>query len=89
MNPNFADNMTKIRDGLMKQQSELMKTLTAVSKGDFTDKLRDVMYNENKAGEKRVRLKKKDATAILTKTNEIVFIFDNKDDGKEIFESLK
>ena len=88
MNPNFADGMQKIKDDLLKNQGQLMKTLEALTKGDFKEKLREAMYSENKESEKRVKIKNKNANCVLMKTGEIVFVMDNSAEAKEIYESF-
>ena len=88
MNTAFGDGLAKIRTDLMNQQTQMMKTLESITKGDFKEKLREIMYNENKESEKKITIKEKPANMILTKSGELIFTFDDSQHAKEIFDLI-
>lgn len=78
-----------IKKDLENRLNDLNKTMSQLVGGDIENKLKDIMYNANAEQEKKVNIKKMPARIILTKTGEVVIIFDDKNNSNVFFESIK
>lgn len=78
-----------IKKDLENRLNDLNKTMSQLVGGDIENKLKDIMYNANAEQEKKVNIKKMPARMILTKTGEVVIIFDDKNNSNVFFESIK
>lgn len=78
-----------LRDSLLKQHENLTKMAASFTSPDFTDKLRNILYEENKEEEKNGNVKKMKARIILTKQGEVVFKFDDAKNGRVFFDTIK
>lgn len=86
---NGFEGLGELKEKLINQQKEMGKMFEQFTGGDFQDKLKEIMYMANKESEKRIKIKKKPAQMILTKSGEVVFKFDDMKEGKIFFDSIK
>lgn len=86
---NSFPGMEQIRMNMMNMHKQLEDVAKAFTGEAYQDKLREMMYDHNKEEERTGLVKKMKSRIILTKTGEVVFKFENKEDAKKFFDTIK
>lgn len=86
---NTFAGLDQIRKNMMDMHKQLTDATKAFTGDGYQEKLREMIYEQNKEEERTGLVKKMKARIILTKTGEVVFRFEKKEDARKFFETIK